>query len=58
MSLSDFKHVNPNYLRFRAVYAGFERETVRFDPKEMAYNVYVGNGMIAKFGMKGDRIEE
>lgn len=58
MSLSDFKRVNPNYLRFRASYVGFERETVRFDPKEMTYNVYVGDGMIAKFDMEGNRVEK
>ncbi len=58
MSLSKFKHVNPDYLRFRASYTGLESETVRLDPKEMTYNVYVGDGVIVKFDMEGDRIEE
>lgn len=58
MSLLEFKHINPDYLRFRASYVGFERETVRFDPKEMVYNVYVNDKIIVKFNMEGDRLEK
>lgn len=58
MSLSNFKHINPEYLKFRAAYTGFERESVRLDPKEMVYKVYHGNEIIATFDMGGYRYEK
>lgn len=57
MPLSNFKHINPEYLKFRAAYAGFERESVHFDPKELVYKVYSGNDLIVIFNMEGDRYE-